>query len=53
MGFVYRVEWVLKAMWTILSETINIVRKLHETTIFGMPPKFYHRVMYLAPSSGH
>ena len=39
MGFVYRVVWVLKALWIILSETINILRKLHKTNIFGMPPK--------------
>ena len=36
-----------------LSEIINIFRKLHKTNIFGMPPKCYHRVMYIAPSSGH
>ena len=47
------VIWVLKALWIILSETINIWRKLHKTKYFGMPPKFYHRVMYIAPSSGH
>ena len=39
MGFVYRVVWVLKALWIVLSETINILRKLHKTRIFGMPPK--------------
>ena len=53
MGFVYRVVRVLKALWIFLSETINSLRKLHKTNIFGMPPKFYHRVMYKAPSSGH
>ena len=37
-----------------MSETINFLRKLHKTNIFGMPPKIlYHRVMYIAPSSGH
>ena len=36
---VYRVVWVLKALWIVLSETINISRKLHKTNIFGMPPK--------------
>ena len=35
MDFVYRVVRVLKA----LSETINFLRKLHKTNIFGMPPK--------------
>ena len=39
MGFVYRVVRVLKALWIVLSETINILRKLHKTNIFGMPPK--------------
>ena len=53
MGFVYRVVGVLKALWIALSETINILRKLHETNISGCPRKFYHRVMYIAPSSGH
>ena len=37
--FVYRVVWVLEALWTVLSETINVLRKLHKTNIFGMPPK--------------
>ena len=39
MGFVYRFLRVLKALWIILSETIKILRKLHKTNIFGMPPK--------------
>ena len=39
MGFVYRVVWVLKALWIYLSETINSLRKLHNTNIFGMPQK--------------
>ena len=39
MRFVYRVVWVLKkALWIVLSQTINILRKLHKTNIFGMPP---------------
>ena len=49
IGFVYIVVWVLRALWILLSETINILRKLHKTN----PRKFYHRVMYIAPSSGH
>ena len=53
MGFVYRVVWALKALWIFLSETINFLRKLHKTNILGCPRKFYHRVMYIAPSSGH
>ena len=38
MGFVYRVVWVLKALWIFLSETI-LFFLLHKTNIFGMPPK--------------
>ena len=30
---------VLKALWIFWSETINFLRKLHKTNIFGMPPK--------------
>ena len=39
MGISYRVVWVLKALWIFLSETINFLRKLHKTNIFGMPPE--------------
>ena len=54
MGLVYRVVWDLKALWfLLLSETINFLRKLHKANISGCPRKFYHRVMYIAPSSGH
>ena len=56
MCFVYRVTLVLKALWFILSETVNILRKLancKKITFSGCPRKFYHRVMYIAPSSGH
>ena len=49
MGFVYRVVWVLKALWIFMSETINFLRKLQ---FLGCLRKFYHRVMYRAPSSG-
>ena len=54
-----RVLWILKALWIVLSETINILRKLHETNISGMPPpppNFFMVVIVLcklAPSSGH
>ena len=57
MRFVYSynvVVWVLlKAMWIFLPESINFLRKLHKATISGCPPKFFHRVMHIAPSSGH
>ena len=54
MGIVYRVLWVLKSLWIILSETISILRKLQQKklTFLGCPRKFYHRFMYIAPSSG-
>ena len=39
MGFVYGIVWVLKALWIILPEIITILRKMHKTKIFGMPPK--------------
>ena len=39
MAFVYRVLWILKALWIILSETIHILRKIEKYNIFGMPPK--------------
>ena len=33
---------------------LNFLRKLHiKLTFSGCPRKFYHRVMYIAPSSGH
>ena len=35
IGFVYSILWVLKALWIVLSETINILRNLHTTKIFG------------------
>ena len=44
IGFVYRVVWVLKALWIFLSETINFLRKLHKLTVSGCPRNFYHRV---------
>ena len=49
MAFVHRVLWILQAMWIILSETIHILRILN---ISGCPRKFYHRCMYIPPSSG-
>ena len=46
MGFVYR---------AVLSETIDILRKLHKTNIFGKPPRelYIELCIYIAPSSGH
>ena len=42
MGFVYRVLWILKALWIVLSETINILRDLQpkkKKKKIGMPPR--------------
>ena len=54
MGYVYRVAFSYKSHVNILSEAINILRKLHtfKDKIFGMPRKIYHRVMYIVPSRG-
>ena len=54
-GFVYRALWILKALWIVLSKTINILRKLQQQqkNIFGKPPRIVPYVMYTAPSSGH
>ena len=53
MAFVYRVVWVLKALWIFMSETINFLRNGMKLTLLGCPQKFDHRVMYRAASSGH
>ena len=49
MGFVivHRVLWILKALLIILSETINIFRKLHtqQKKKIGMPPKILPSVL--------
>ena len=37
--FVSSAPLVIKANVYFLSETINFLRKLHKTNIFGMPPK--------------
>ena len=42
MGLIYRVLWILQALWIVLFETINVLRKLQQQqqqNIFGMPPK--------------
>ena len=53
MGFVYRVLWVVKALWIVLSETINILRNLQKQTFLGCPREFCHMFIYIAPSRGH
>ena len=45
-------NWLMSLVY-FCSETINFRRKLHKTNIIGMPPRFSHRDMYIAPSSGH
>ena len=45
------INWYI---YIFLSETINFLRKLHKTNIFGMPPKILpYRIMYISPSNGH
>ena len=45
MGLIYRALWVLKALWIILSETINLFienckkKKKKKKKKTGMPPK--------------
>ena len=53
MGFVYRVVWVLKALWIVFvwNHQYFDFFFVHKTNIFGMLPKIYHRVMYIAPST--
>ena len=44
-----------QALWMVLSETINILRKLPPKNYIlfsGCPRKFHHRFMYIVPSSG-
>ena len=56
MGFVYRVVWALKPLWIFLSESLKpsiFWENCIKLTFSGCPRKFYHRVMYIAPSSGH
>ena len=54
MSFVYRVTHSSsKSPVKIILSKTNILRELHKTNISGCPPKFYHGVMYIAPSSGH
>ena len=45
MGILYSIVYVLIA--SLFSE--NCIKR----TFLGCPRKFYHRVMYIAPSSGH
>ena len=50
MGFLYIILWIVQALWIILSETINIFRKLQKYNILPLV-KFMH--IHVAPSSGH
>ena len=51
MGFVYRVLWILTALWTILSETINILRNLPPLQIILGAKNVCHRCVYIAHSN--
>ena len=46
-----RVLWVLKILVLCFVWNFEYLRKLHRTNILRMPRKFYHRFMYIAPSS--
>ena len=48
-----RVLWIVKALWIVWSETINILRYLQFKTFLGCPRQFHHRFMHIYPSSGH
>ena len=39
MGYVYRVLWILKALWIVLAETINILKNVQWNDIFAKPKK--------------
>ena len=49
----YRVLWILIALWIVLSQPINILRNLQQQKFGGCPQEFYHIFMYIAPSSDH
>ena len=53
MGFVHRILWILKALWIVLSETINNLRNLKKKRFRVALQQIYHRVIYIVPSSGH
>ena len=53
MGFVYRVVWVLKPCESFCLKPFIFLENCIKLTFSGCPRKFYHRVMYIAPSSGH
>ena len=49
-GFVCIVLWILKALWIVLSEAVSILRRKKRLECSG---EFYHRFMYIAPSSDY
>ena len=55
IGFVYRVVRVLKALWIFFFFWNHPVfwENCIKLTFSGCPRKFFHRVMYIPPSSGH
>ena len=55
-GFVYWVLWILKALWIVLSKTINILINLQPKILFPPTPppppqEFYSGFIYIVPSS--
>ena len=53
MGFVYRVVWVLKSPVDLFVWNHQFSEKIAKLKFSGCPRKFYHRIIYIAPSSGH
>ena len=52
-GFLYRVVRVLKALESFCLKPSIFWENCIKLTFSGCPRKFSHRVMYIAPSSGH
>ena len=53
MGIVCRIVRVLKALWILCLKPSILWENCIKPTFLGCPRKFYHRVMYIAPSNGH
>ena len=49
-SFVYGVVRVLKALWIFCLKPLIFWENCIKLTFSGCPRKFYHRVMYIAPS---
>ena len=47
MDFVHRVLWILRALWIVLSETVNILLRNLLFFFGGGGQEFYHSYGYL------